>query len=118
MKLFARRAFVLVATLLLAACATRAREGGSQSGELAAISIINDLRPHSVVTVRIISSSGVRRILGSVPPQGSRGFTYDETSFAGQYQLTAEAADGRLVESRQLSIFLGAEVRWSLFSTT
>jgi hypothetical protein len=110
---------LLVAPLLMAACAPG---GGNRSrkieGETVTIQVRNDLRPQTEVTLRIASSNGVRRILGSVPPGGSRKVTFEEGSFSGQYRLVAETASGQEMESRPFSLFRNAEVSWTLFNNT
>jgi hypothetical protein len=109
-----RALLALVGPLLLAACAARG-PGGAPEGQ-AQVAVTNDLRPQSVVTVRLLSTNGVRRILGNVPPQATRVFSYTESVFSGQYQLVAEATDGRKVESERFNPFFGVQVRWSLFT--
>lgn len=107
----------LLAPLLLAACASG---GGSRQvlSQTAEVTVENDLRPAREVTVRLSSTSGTRRILGSVPPGGTRSLTVDEPGFSGQYRLIAQGADGDEVQSRQFTLFPGAQVRWTLFSNT
>lgn len=106
-----------MAALLLAACASRAA-GETQGNELAMITVTNDLRPQSLVTVRIATAGGSRRILGSVPPESTRRFSLSEPTLVGQYRLLAEAADGRTAESRDFNLFVGADARWSLFNNS
>lgn len=109
---------LLVAAPLLAACATGGGSARRVEGETVSIQIRNDLRPGAEVTVRISSTNGVRRVLGTVPPQGTRTLTYDEGSLTGQYRLSAQTSDGREVESRPFPLFGNASVVWVLFNNT
>ena len=109
---------LVVAPLLLAACAAPRAASRTVTGRTASFLIQNDLRPGSAVTVRIASTAGLRRVLGSVAPQSSRTVTLDESSFAGQYRLIAETSDGEEIESRQFTLFANARVSWALFNNT
>lgn len=109
---------LLATPLVFAACASGGASEARETGPVASVVVVNDLRPPAVVTVRVVSSSGARRILGTVPPDATRTFEYDETAFAGQYRLTAERSDGQTVESRTFNLFLAAQVRWSLFNNS
>jgi hypothetical protein len=108
---------VLGASLLLAACAsgTTARE---IRGDTVTIVVRNDFRPETLVTVRLISSAGVRRVLGSVPPNGSRTITVDEQAFVGQYRLAVEGANGRELQSSAFTLLPHRRVTWSLFANS
>ena len=122
MSVFLRRselwwtALLIAPLLLLAACATSGAGGGE--GNTVAIEVRNDIRPLSAVTVRVGSTNGVRQILGTVPPGGTRTLSFNEQALSGQYRLTAETTDGRTIESRPFTLVVAATVRWSLFSNT
>lgn len=111
---------LLVVPLLLASACTAGGggKGGQTGGATVTIEVRNDLRPPTEVTLRITSSNGVRRILGSVPPGGSRKMTFEEGGFSGQYRLVAEAADGQQRESRPFNLFPHGSVNWALFNNT
>jgi len=110
---------LLVAAPLLAACATGGGASArSVAGATASLRIQNDLRPGTPVTVRISSTTGFRRVLGTVPPQSTRTLTVDERSFTGQYRLVAQSTDGKEIESQQFTLFANATVSWNLFNNT
>lgn len=111
------RLLLLTATLLLAACVAAGRSRQAVEDQVS-IRIENNLRPESEVTVRLISTSGTRRVLGSVSPHTTRTLEYAESPFSGSYRLTAQSADGREVSSQAFALFGGARVVWELFNNT
>jgi hypothetical protein len=105
------------AALLLAACAPGAT-ARAVAGDAVTVVVRNDLRPETAVTVRLVSSAGVRLVLGSVPPNASRTMTADNQRFAGQYRLVVEGADGREVQSSAFTLLPNARVTWGLFANS
>ena len=112
------RLLLPVATLLLAAACAAGSSSRQVRGESVTVIVTNNLRPQSEVTVRLTSSQGVRQVLGTVPPNGTRRLQFEERSFSGTYQLSAESPDGTSVVSRSFPLFAGAEVEWALFSNS
>ncbi len=112
-----RFAWLLVAALLVAACAT---SGGRREPRPTLVRVIvqNNLRPAGEVTIRLISSTGERRVLGSVPPGSDRTLEFEDATFTGTFQLVARLADGNQVESRSFTLFPAARVEWVLFNNT
>ena len=108
---------MLIAPLLLAACASR---GGSRDQPTEQITVVvqNDLRPAVAVTIRLLSEGGARHLLGNVPPQGTRNLPVEVAAVAGSYYLESQAADGRVLRSRNFSLFPYSRVEWSLFSNS
>ncbi|MGI9179793.1 MAG: hypothetical protein ACR2H9_04745 [Longimicrobiaceae bacterium] len=105
-----------VAALLLAACA--AGSGGQARGAAVTVAVENNLRPEAEVTVRLTSTTGTRRVLGSVPPHSTRRLVFEDRSFSGSYTLVATTADGRTITSRSFSLWSGLQVQWALFSNS
>ncbi len=106
-----------VAALLLAACA--AGSGVRQArGAAVTVAVENNLRPEAEVTVRLTSTTGTRRVLGSVPPHSTRRLVFEDRSFSGSYTLVATTADGRTITSRSFSLWSGLQVQWALFSNS
>lgn len=102
-----------VALLLVWGCA--AGGPGSPQSRDVRVDVVNDLGPRSALTVRVGSAdTGLRSILGNVSPGSTRTFWFEVRGSVGSYQLTAEAADGRQITSRQFQVGVGDHVEWSV----
>jgi hypothetical protein len=107
------RSLLSVALLPLAACAT----GGGQAtpaGDEVIVEVQNNFRPMRDATVRIISPTGARQLLGSASPGGSTVLRYRGNIVSGDYRLQASRRDGDEVTSEPFVLFPGAHVVWSL----
>jgi outer membrane biogenesis lipoprotein LolB len=104
---------VPVALLLLTACAsgTRSRR---VTGDEVSVEVQNDLLPRTAVTVRVISSSGARRLIGAVSPGQTRMFRFEQQVFLGSYRLVAESNEGVQVVSIPMVLSSGLRVIWVL----
>lgn len=110
------RPFVVVpvALLLCAACAAGAGRGrGAQSPEVI-FQVHNDLNPPRALTVRLISQTGTRALLGSLTPGQTRSFRYRDAAYHGQYRLVAEGAAGGDVASTSFVLTPGTRVVWTV----
>ncbi len=107
---------MLLPVALLAACATGSsvRESVDPEPGVVPVGITNDLRPRTAITVRIISSSGKRTVLGIVSPGSTKTLRFEESFLESTYQLRAETTEGRHVTSRRFEIFANAAVHWTL----
>ena len=101
----------------MAACAL-GRGSGDEPAERITVTVRNDLRPATAVTVRLLSEGGARHLLGNVPPQSTRTIPLEVTAVAGSYHLSAEATDGRELRSRSFAVAPFDLVDWSLFNNS
>lgn len=113
---FARLIAPAALPLLVAACASGARGRTSASDVL--VEVTNDLVPPTAVTVRVVSSSGRRSVVGGVAPSETRTLRYSESSYPGRFTLLADPSTGREVSSASFALFAGAHVVWSLRTNT
>ncbi len=109
------RPFVLapVALLLCAACAAGARPSRVQSPEVT-IQIVNDLNPPRQVTVRLLSQTGQRSLLGSLGAGETRTFRHRDAAYHGQYRLVAEGGASGDVSSTSFALSPGTRVVWQV----
>lgn len=114
------RASLPVALLLVAACAAGSRPAPAKNLTPAPVivSVRNDLVPRTSITVRIVSASGTRTILGIVPPGATRELRFDEPFLESTYRLIADTVEGSEVSSRAFELFPQATVHWRLSNNT
>jgi hypothetical protein len=106
------RSLLSVALLPLAACAT----GGGQAtpaGDEVTVEVENNYRPMRDATVRLITPTGARQLLGSASPGRMTALRYRGNIVAGDYRLEAAGREGEVV-SQPFVLFPGARVVWSL----
>ncbi|MEJ2503640.1 MAG: hypothetical protein P8177_10085 [Gemmatimonadota bacterium] len=103
----------LILALSTPACG---KEPSSQelAGTYIPVLVENDLTNRSDVTVRMVAANGASSLLGGASPGRTRQLRYTDRMFSGNYRLTAETGDGRVIESRPFTLFRGAAVIWSL----
>lgn len=107
------RSLLSVALLPLAACAT----GGGQAtpaGDEVTVEVENNFRPMRDITIRLISPTGARQLLGSASPSRSTALRYRGSIIAGNYRLHAAGHESEEVISQPFVLFPGARVVWSL----
>ncbi|UCC73532.1 MAG: hypothetical protein JSV86_02930 [Gemmatimonadota bacterium] len=107
------RALLPVALLPLAACAT----GGSEatpSAEEVVVQVENNIRPYRDVTVRILTPSGLRQLLGSATPGRTTALRYRGNIVQDNYRLVAQVQEGEEITSQPFIMFPGARVVWTL----
>jgi hypothetical protein len=107
---------LVVATGIPSACGgpkTERPEPGPER-EALRVTVENDLTPRTPVEIRLVSVDGGERFLGSVSPGRTRTFEFEDTGYAGQYQLTGETGGGRHVASRPFQLVAAAWILWRL----
>ncbi len=107
------RVLMLVALLPLAACAT----GGVQatpSGDEFVVQVENNIRPFRDVTVRIVTPTGLRQLLGSASPGRTTDLRYRGGLIQDNYRLHATIQEGEEVLSQPFIPFAGARIVWTL----
>jgi hypothetical protein len=107
------RMLMLVALLPLAACAT----GGGQatpSGDEFVVEVENNIRPFRDVTVRIVTPTGLRQLLGSANPGRTTTLRYRGSLIQDNYRLIAQIQEGEEITSQPFIPVPGARVVWSL----
>lgn len=109
-------AFVLV--LAAGACAgTRGQPNGTgNEADMVTVQVENTSVPASDITVYMVSSSGGRSLLGSVPPNRTQTLRYRGSTVGGQYRLLARPTGGREIASNPFILNEGATIRWNLQS--
>jgi hypothetical protein len=105
--------FLPVALLLLAACAAGSRRARPPHEDVL-VTVENDLVVRSEVTLRLVSSTGARTLLGVVPAGRRTEFRYAESSFAGTYRLVAQPGIGEDFSSPAFALHPGARIHWAL----
>jgi hypothetical protein len=102
--------------LLLAGCAAGRGSTSEALRNARTVEIVvrNNVKPPTLVTVRIFSLAGTTSLLGSVPSGQTRSFGFEESLFERSYRLEAEPGVGQLVRSQGFQLFEGARVVWSL----
>lgn len=108
-----RTAFALL-LVFSTACASAVR--GGNGSEAVFLEVRNDLVPPRAVTIRIMSSSGTRRLVGAVSPGQTRVFRIREPNFVGTYRLVAELDGGGQVISPPASFSPDESIVWTLRS--
>ena len=113
-----RTLLALVLALAVAACSTTSggRGAARADGAGVAIQVENDNTPSSDLTVYIVSPSGGRQILGSVPPNRTVTLNYDGPQVGGQFRLLARPNGGRDIVSNPFALGGVSRIRWSLQS--
>ncbi len=108
----------LVLALATGACASTsgARGESAGSGQGVAIQVENDNTPSSDLTVYMVTQSGNRQILGSVPPNRTVTLNYDGPVGGGQFRLLARPNGGRDIVSNPFALGGVTRMRWSLQS--
>jgi hypothetical protein len=102
-----------VALLLLAACAAGSRRARPPHEDVL-VTVANDLVFRSEVTVRLVSSTGARTLLGVIPAGRTTTFRFEESAFAGAYRLVAQPATGRDLSSPAFTLHPGDRIHWTL----
>lgn len=108
------RGGALVALLLTAACASGGTRTNRQERAVAHVQVENNVLPPRGATIRVVSVSGPRAILGVVSAGRTTGFSYDQAGFQGMYFLLAEVDGGASVRSRNIALRDGSRLRWEL----
>lgn len=103
---------LLVATALTGCASAGERESGS--AHVIPVRIENDLTNRSDASIHMIAVRGASTLLGGVRPGGSSLLEYREQNPSGLYYLRARTGDGRVIESRQFTLFPDAGVVWYL----
>ena len=112
-------ALLPVALLPLAACASGGGGGASpeEGGTSASVTVTveNRINPRTDVTVRMLTPTGQRVVLGSVGPGRTQNLTYRGNIIEGNsYQLEVVGARGQDYTSQPFVIFPGARIAWQL----
>jgi len=110
----------IVSSLVLLGCASGGSSepdpGTPASGEsiVIPISVNNNLRPRTSVTIRLISD-GVTRILGGVGGSAERTFEVGSPALTGQHRLSATGTglDQELL-SQPFTLSASSTMRWTL----
>jgi hypothetical protein len=107
---------LLVALLPLVACSSSSGGGASPAGAADEVSITveNRINPRVELTVRLITPSAQRLVLGSVRPGGTSTLSYRGTLERTEYRIEAESSRGNQLTSQPFVLFPGARVVWSL----
>lgn len=111
------RTLLLVALLPLgAACASGGGGGASPAGEADEVffTVENRIIPRVEITVRLLTPTGGRVLLGSVRPGGTTTLRYRGTIDRSNYQLEGQTPAGDAFASQPITIFPGAQVVWTL----
>lgn len=104
----------LPVALLLAACATGGGPARRVQGEEVRVEVHNDLVPQGPITVRMVTSTGRRVILGEVGPGQIRTLSYAEPNLGGSHRLVAEPNSGAALVSQAFTLVPQARVIWTL----
>ncbi|MDB4948958.1 MAG: hypothetical protein JWM27_1607 [Gemmatimonadetes bacterium] len=114
------RAALAALLVVLAAAASACASGaaGSQAGSANSISVRvnNDLVVPSVLSVYILNDLGQRRLIGSVPSNGSTTLRYDASLSSGRYRLLARTTGGAEIASNPITVSAGETLVWRLAS--
>ncbi|MGD2155010.1 MAG: hypothetical protein PVG79_17225, partial [Gemmatimonadales bacterium] len=111
------RTLLLVALLPLgAACASGGGGGASPAGEADEVffTVENRINPRVEITVRLLTPTGGRVLLGSVRPAGTTTLRYRGTIDRSNYQLEGQTPSGDAFTSQPMTILPGARVVWAL----
>ncbi len=105
----------LVAAALLASCATGGWKPSERvTGEEAVVEVHNDLSPPREITVRVLSSTGQRVLIGTVPAGRTRTLRFQASGFNGQYRLAGESMGGSTVTSSYFTLSAGDRLVWTV----
>lgn len=121
MKIYrALRSLPAIALLLLAAaCATTSGGDTGAEGGANAINVVveNTGTPAADITVYVLTQTGGRQLLGSVPPGQTATLRYTGSTLGGQYRLMARPTGGREIISNTFSFGApGSSIRWNIYS--
>jgi hypothetical protein len=116
-----RRAAAAFLVAVTAACATGHSSSGADANGAASVvshdvvvDLTNDAIPASDVTVYAVGS-GVRRMVGSVPPGGERTLRFKAPAGSAPFRLVAERQLARPIASQRLTAAgQMLQVNWSL----
>ncbi|HEX8359515.1 MAG TPA: hypothetical protein VF613_05385 [Longimicrobium sp.] len=113
-----RTLLALLLVMVVAACASSSGGRGQNANGREGVSVLveNTGTLTSDLTVYMISSSGTRQILGSVPPNRNVTLRYDGPRSGGQFRLLARPNGGRDILSNPFGLGGVSTVRWSLQS--
>jgi hypothetical protein len=79
------------------------------------INAINDRSPPQNYTLIVVGSSIGRQILGDLPPNRTKGFTFRPGSLNGYYKLIAQAPSGAELPSQTFNLTPSLRyVQWTL----
>lgn len=94
-------AFIALAGL--GACATGHSHKGDRVPQMV-VHLSNDLAPPSDVTVYVVTTEGIRRLLGDVPPNDHRVLHIpNDLPLASTFHLVAERTLGRAIASQPVT---------------
>jgi len=114
-----RALLALVLLLVAAACASGRGGNADTGGDAAGISVLvdNSGAPASDITVYVLSSTGSRQLIGSVPPGQTATLRYRGSTLGGQFRLLARPTGGREIISNTFSFGRpGSTIRWNVYS--
>jgi hypothetical protein len=94
------RTLPLVLALLASGCATA--KSVATANQQITVTVVNDLAPPREVTVSV-TSRRLNRLLGDVPPQQSRTFTF-KGPVPDDYQLSAKSSLSRALTSQTFNV--------------
>lgn len=101
---------------LVAGCASAG--SGRTEGPTVPVEVVvnNNLLLPTDITVYAVTESGHRTLLGSVPPQATRSFTFKPVSFSELYRLMATRALRRDVRSQVFSVVsdMTGRITWTM----
>ena len=109
----------LLAVTFLAACASAGggMEGTADTGPTAVTVVVNNnLTIPTSLTVSLVPENGVRRVLGSVSPNGNASLGVRGAITGGRYRLLARTTNGNDLVSDPFSLGDGAQVTWNVQS--
>jgi hypothetical protein len=79
------------------------------------VTVENRINPRTDITVRILTPTGQRAVLGSVGPGRTQDLTYrGEIYQGGSYRLEVTGVGGQDFTSQPFVLFPGARVAWQL----
>lgn len=108
------RWLLAVLLLIVAACAAGTRKSGAGMGDEAFLEVRNDLVPGRSITVRAVSSSGARVLIGTLSPNQTRVLRFQQPNFAGSYRFVAELDGSGQIGSNPIALTPGDRIVWML----
>ena len=109
----------MLAVTFVAACASAGggMEGTADAGPTAATVVVNNnLTIPTSLTVSLVPEGGVRRVLGSVSPNGNSSLRVRGALTGGRYRLLARTTGGADLLSDPFSLGDGEQETWNVQS--
>lgn len=112
-----RSVLLLVAVLMVSACATRSGDNGAEGGQGASITIVvdNNLPAAGSLSIYAVPDVGGRRAVGHIGAAQTARLSFPATNPAS-YRFLAEGLGGARIVSNPVSLRPGETVHWDLSS--